>query len=806
MTSLILLAALIFPQEDLEVLLRRLGDESAAVREDAAAKILERWRDWKDGDLEKLRAAADHADREVGTRTAEVLRRIGLRRKYGPPLGRFKDLDRIIVSGLPEERRPVLFETRRLWRLAEIDTPLAQDLAADMVRHGFEPGDAEDDLMKDLIHPFRSLLKPWLRRPETRVAAIERAGPELTPDIIPLLKDADPRVRAEAARTLARRDHPVSTEEVLPLLREEDAKVRAAAADALGRLKSRDSVAALVPLLKDPSEHVRKNAVRSLGALDAKETLKGVAALLEDPDVYVRSAAVQRLVDWKAGEYAGKILSLMTETWGYERTELADHLRTLGLQPLRDRILLYVTSPDSALRAVAWELVGDLGPEYAEKPVELLKHQDGEVRSSAAWALIDRHRKEDARTFLALLKDPDPGVRGTALSWFRTHGSKEHVADVAALLEDRNAGVRWEAAETLGAMGARDQTPRIARLLKDKDETVVSLALRSLGWLGAREYTGDMIALLDSGSQQVRDGAIRALGDLGAREAIKPIAASRKDERPAFRDAALEVLGILDPEGQVETLLKLVEDEDADGWIVYKALMSLEWSGSEKALRRIEGLLTGNHRFRAAQALLSGGGPERLDKVLPLLADSDPDIRRWMVEAIAQWSSRGIPPSDPARLARILDRVEEADGDAYAVRIARVGLGLREPATLKDLADSRQQEILLVLCLAHARETFPRLYRPFTLEKDVESAKDLESAIRDQAGVRLEVSGDYHFMGCVRRGTKTTGMRLIDRLNQRHPVRRACIPYTGFVIEGDRVRVVLEAEAHAFWLKKLGKP
>ena len=46
-------------------------------------------------------------------------------------------------------------------------------------------------------------------------------------------------------------------------------------------------------------------------------------------------------------------------------------------------------------------------------------------------------------------------------------------------------------------------------------------------------------------------------------------------------------------------------------------------------------------------------------------------------------------------------------------------------------------------------------------------------------------------------------MRLIDRLNRRHRIRRSYIPSTGLLVDGDVFRVVLEDEARVFWRKRL---
>jgi hypothetical protein len=118
--------------------------------------------------------------------------------------------------------------------------------------------------------------------------------------------------------------------------------------------------------------------------------------------------------------------------------------------------------------------------------------------------------------------------------------------------------------------------------------------------------------------------------------------------------------------------------------------------------------------------------------------------------------------------------------------------------------------LLLAFALAQdigsLKESFPKLFLPFMLEKDIASERDLEDALRRRLGVRLEVGEAYFFPGVAREGSRTRGVLLIDRLLCRCRGQRAYLPTTGLVADGGRIRVVPEEESRRFWREKIGGP
>ncbi|RPD41703.1 DUF7133 domain-containing protein [Chitinophaga barathri] len=91
---------------------------------------------------------------------------------------------------------------------------------------------------------------------------------------------------------LARKDKQYATA-LLPLLKDADPEIRAQAAKWLGDIKYREAGAALIPVLKDTASRARFFAAEALGRIQYEPAIQPIIAMLElnnDEDVYLRHA------------------------------------------------------------------------------------------------------------------------------------------------------------------------------------------------------------------------------------------------------------------------------------------------------------------------------------------------------------------------------------------------------------------------------------------------------------------------------------------------------------------------------------
>ena len=114
-------------------------------------------------------------------------------------------------------------------------------------------------------------------------------------ELVPLLSDADPEVRAQAARTLGDNRWRWNGDELIGLLKDDNQRVRFFAAMGLGKTKHRPAIPALLQLLADNDDQdpfIRHACVMALYWIEDRETLY---AHIADPRPAVRMGVLLTL-------------------------------------------------------------------------------------------------------------------------------------------------------------------------------------------------------------------------------------------------------------------------------------------------------------------------------------------------------------------------------------------------------------------------------------------------------------------------------------------------------------------------------
>src|SRR5690606_22050596 len=113
--------------------------------------------------------------------------------------------------------------------------------------------------------------------------------------LLPLLKDNDPEIRAQAAKWLGDIRHKGAGDALVPLLKDENSRTRFFAAEALGRIAHEPAITALVELLaanNDEEAYIRHAASLALGRINNPEPS---VALADHSSPAVRLGAVLAL-------------------------------------------------------------------------------------------------------------------------------------------------------------------------------------------------------------------------------------------------------------------------------------------------------------------------------------------------------------------------------------------------------------------------------------------------------------------------------------------------------------------------------
>jgi putative membrane-bound dehydrogenase-like protein len=113
--------------------------------------------------------------------------------------------------------------------------------------------------------------------------------------LLPLLKDQDPEIRAQAAKWLGDINYAKAGESLLPLLKDNEIRVRFFASEALGRIAYAPAIDGLIEVLRENNDvdaFLRHSASLALARINKKEP---IVALSSDPSNAVRLGAVLAL-------------------------------------------------------------------------------------------------------------------------------------------------------------------------------------------------------------------------------------------------------------------------------------------------------------------------------------------------------------------------------------------------------------------------------------------------------------------------------------------------------------------------------
>lgn len=241
---------------------------------DAAVPMADDWEAWVAAEVDRLRQHAPQlyaAIRDLAPRST----RAGFPRFTGPdvrhPEAAVLLLDRLVNGNETAQVRAALVEA--------------------LPRTGGAFGPAVLDLMeREKDARVREVMVGSLRHADAS-SALRGLGRGLA--------DADPGVRAEAARTLARRrDGAELSDALLSAASDPDPDVQLASVRTLGVLQIEAAEAKLVDLLAAGDADLRLHALRSLGRIDPERAAKRpeVSSMRDDPDARVAKLASELYV------------------------------------------------------------------------------------------------------------------------------------------------------------------------------------------------------------------------------------------------------------------------------------------------------------------------------------------------------------------------------------------------------------------------------------------------------------------------------------------------------------------------------
>ena len=361
--------------------------------------------------------------------------------------------------------------------------------------------------------------------------------------LVPVLKDNDPEIRAQAAKWLGDIRYPDAGAALVPLLKDTASRVRFFAAEALGRIKYEPAIQPIIGMLADNNDadtylrHAGCLALARIGKAEpvialstnpsralriaAVVTLRrmanpGIASFLNDPDEFVVTEAARAINDDLSIKDALPALAGLLNTTRFTNEALLRRVINANLRVGTDtamKTLVHYALNESGPAAMRAEAIDALS--VWAKP-SVLDRVDGRLRGEIkrdAAPLVN----VSANALTGLLKNKDLPVRLSAAKAISKLNIKQAApALLAALKTDREPAMRVEVLQALVNLQDPAAEQAIKLAIADKEKTVRVAGLDLLEKMNIPKEL--MVTLLtdviSSKTMEEKQAAVLTLGKL----------------------------------------------------------------------------------------------------------------------------------------------------------------------------------------------------------------------------------------------------------------------------------------------------
>jgi quinoprotein glucose dehydrogenase len=485
-------------------------------------------------------------------------------------------------------------------------------------------------------------------------------------DLVPLLKDGDAEVRAQAARVLAGDRDPAGS----------------------------NAAEKLLPLLKDPEPRVRFFAALSLGKIGGKSAVGPVLDMLRhngDADAYLRHAGVMALVGLNDHE---AILAASRDASPSVRLASLLAMRRLEMP----EVGRFLGDADGGLVLEASRAVNDVPIDPALPQLAALAPRTG-LAAPVLYRVISAHyrlgKRENAADLVALAARPDvlEAVRIEALRALGDWGEARALDRVVNLWRPASPRRAEDAAGALrSGLGGIFSAPDRVRA------EGAGLAAR----FGIREVGPALLALVAerARSPQVRVETLRALAALKDARLDEALKLALADEEPRLRAAGRRVLAGLRPAEALPELEKALErGTTVERQQAFATLGGMKVRGADPVLARwLDRLLAGKVAPEVRLDLLEAAGRRPAAIVTERLARYDG--RRARGDHLANYREALVGGDASAGRRIFFERSDVAcvrchkvDGVGGEVGPDLTGIGKRQPRDylLESVVDPNRQ-------------------------------------------------------------------------------------------------------------------
>lgn len=384
------------------------------------------------------------------------------------------------------------------------------------------------------------------------ISQMARKDKQYATTLLPLLQDADPEIRAQAAKWLGDMKYREAGAALVPVLKDTAARARFFAAEALGRIGYEPAVQPIIAMLEQNNDvdvylrHAGSLALARIGKADPVTALAkhpsravriaavvalrrmshpGIAAFLQDQDEFIVTETARAINDDLSIKDALPALASLLNTTRFTneallRRVISANLR-VGTDAALDALTIYAQNdqnPDT-MRAEAVDVIS-----VWAKP-SVLDRVDGRLRGPVERDAAKVSGKSGA-ALTALLQNRSLVVRLSAAKAIQRLDLKSAAAPLlTALQADREPAMRSASLKSLVSLGDPLVEKGIRQALADKEKSVRVTGLDLLEKMNISKDV--MVSLLtnviDTRTREEKQAAVLTLGKLPLENSGKAI-------------------------------------------------------------------------------------------------------------------------------------------------------------------------------------------------------------------------------------------------------------------------------------------
>lgn len=523
--------------------------------------------------------------------------------------------------------------------------------------------------------------------------------------------------KADACRELAVVGDRKAVPALVPLLSNEE--LSHYARHALETMRGSEVDTALRNELSKVKGRLLVGVIASLGVRKDAKAVKPLSELLGDNDPQVAQAAARALGSIGEAPGARAIESALPKTAPANRLAFSEGLlrcaeaftakgKTKDAIAMYDRLLKVSDLPEQVRLGALRGSIVTRGTKDLGLLRESLASGDRIRFSAAVTAALELAGPEVARVLVASLTGLQVDNQIVVLQALGSLGDSLAVPALNGLAKAGTTKVRVEAVRALAAIGQGPAVPVLVGLLTDADREISQEALEGLAGVPGRDADAAALNLIKSSKPEQRISGINLAGRRRMTSAAPALVIAASDADLKVRSAALQRLEKLGTSAEVPDLIKLVlrtsSAQDLSG--LTDALSSICTQAGSPATTTDQ-IIVALAKAQPAQksALLtvlgSVGGNKALALVQAALNDTQPEVKKAALQALAGWPDTAAMP-ELLRIARTGgDSTERGTALRGYVRLARES-GASAEDKLKQLSEAatlatNTQEKMLVL-------------------------------------------------------------------------------------------------------------